>query len=519
MAKLVAEQESPPDPASATEGEDSEWIDSLLHAHRPQEAVDFTHRLLERHSDSARLWRLLARALCDMHQLDQAGRAVERAIALDPEEPLGHVALAEIAHKRGHVAEAIDILGSVVNTHGTTCHAAWFALARVLMVAADWSRLSDVIARSGCADSIGFAMPKGRLLAQHDPSAAIDLWMGLVNDTSQPMGVRWSIGFSAVGLLDREGRYGEAFALAQRLHGGAAVRPDVDALDADVQEQLRLITRVRAERGVSQPTKDLLGIGFVAGLPRSGTTLLEKMLDRHPAMAGIGEYEGIELVRSRLTSKGVWPARLQELGNDAIRDLARLYIMGALARRPRQTKWVLDKSVAAWQSVPAVATILPGAAVVHIARDPRDCAISMFLSPLNPASLGWNQDLSLVRRVIGMERTLMPAALEAFGIPHVSVPYEALVRQPRGAMMSILKLLQLPWDEAVLSPEKSDKVAITLSNEQVRKPISDSSIGRWKNYAFAFDSSWDGLAAAHAWRVDNESARLAALDSGSAPDR
>ena len=113
----------------------------------------------------------------------------------------------------------------------------------------------------------------------------------------------------------------------------------------------------------------------------------------------------------------------------------------------------------------------------------------------------------------------MPAALEAFGIPHVSVPYEALVRQPRGAMMSILKLLQLPWDEAVLSPEKSDKVAITLSNEQVRKPISDSSIGRWKNYAFAFDSSWDGLAAAHAWRVDNESARLAALKTESALHR
>ena len=343
--------------------------------------------------------------------------------------------------------------------------------------------------------------------------------MKSVDEPSLDMGVRWSLGFEAVRLLDRGGRYQEAFSLAQRLHSGAATRPDVDALDADVQEQLRLITRVRAERGVRQPTKDLLVIGFVAGLPRSGTTLLEQMLDRHPAMVGIGEYEGIDLVRSQLTSKGLWPARLQELGNESIRELARLYIMGALARRPRQAKWVLDKSVTTWRSIPALATLLPGAAVVHIARDPRDAAISMFLSPLNPASLGWNQDLSLIRRVIGMERALMPAALEAFGVPHVSVPYEALVRQPRGAMMSIFKLLQLPWDEAVLSPEKSDKVAITLSNEQVRKPISDSSIGRWKNYAFAFDSSWDGLAAAHTWRVDNESARLAALETGSAPDR
>jgi len=203
------------------------------------------------------------------------------------------------------------------------------------------------------------------------------------------MGLRWSIGFQAVRLLDRQKRYQEAFALAQRLHSGAAARPDVDALDADVQEQVRLIARLRAERGVRQPSKELLGMGFVAGLPRSGTTLLEQMLDQHPAMVGIGEYEGIDLVRGQLTARGVWPGRLQELSNESIRALARLYIVGALARRPRQAQWVLDKSVTTWRSIPAVATLLPGAAVIHIARDPRDAAISMFLSPLSPATLGW----------------------------------------------------------------------------------------------------------------------------------
>lgn len=517
MASVLTSERNAPDPTSASEVEVADWIEALLCAHRAHEAAVFAHALLDRDAGSARAWRLLACALCEMHRLDQAGMAIQRALHIDRQEPLAHVALAEIATKRGHVAEAIDILGTVLEKYGKSCSSAWFSLARALMVAGDWDRLGEVIASSGCGESVHMAIPKGRLLARTDEAAAIELWTGFVNDPSEHMGVRWRLGFETVRLLDKQRRFREAFELAQRLHSGVAARPDVEALDADVEEQVRLIARLRAERGVRQPAKELLGIGFVSGLPRSGTTLLEQMLDRHPAVVGIGEYEGIDLVREQLTSRGLWPGRLQELSDEAIRELARLYISGALARRPRKAQWVLDKSVAAWRSIPAVATILPGAAVIHIARDPRDAAISMFLSPLNPATLGWNQDLSLIRRVIGMERALMPTALEAFGLPHVSVPYEALVRHPRGAMMNILKLLQLPWDDAVLSPEKSEKVAITLSNEQVRKPISDSSIGRWKNYSFAFDSSWDGLAASHAWRVDNESARLAALESGSAP--
>lgn len=517
MSHALAHQQDVPDLSLAPEEEVATWIADLLSANRGSEAVALGQSLVVRFPESGRAWRWLASALCSIGQIDSGAIAVERAIRLAPDDPLSHVVLAEIAQKRNHVTQSIEILDSVIHRCGGSCSEAWIALARMLAIAGEWDRLEDVINRSGLTDAPQLAWARARLLARSDATAAIDVMMRSVEDSSCPMGVRWSLGFEVVRLLDRGRRYQEAYELAQRLHSGAAARPDVDALDDDVQEQVRVIARLRAERGVRQPTKDLLGIGFVAGLPRCGTTLLEQMLDRHPAMAGIGEYEGIDRVRAEVVSMGLWPGRLPELENGAIRHLARLYVAGALARRPRQAQWLLDKSVTTWRSIPAVATLLPGAAVVHIARDPRDCAISMFLSPLNPAMLGWNQDLSLIRRVIGMERALMPAALEAFGVPHVSVPYEALVRHPRGAMMSVLKLLQLPWDEAVLSPEKSEKVAITLSNEQVRRPISDSSIGRWKNYAFAFDSSWDGLAASHSWRVDNEAARLAALESQSAP--
>jgi len=49
----------------------------------------------------------------------------------------------------------------------------------------------------------------------------------------------------------------------------------------------------------------------------------------------------------------------------------------------------------------------------------------------------------------------------------------------------------------VLAPHENRRAVFTLSHEQVRRPINAGSIGRWHNYAFAFDGSWDALASAH----------------------
>jgi hypothetical protein len=49
----------------------------------------------------------------------------------------------------------------------------------------------------------------------------------------------------------------------------------------------------------------------------------------------------------------------------------------------------------------------------------------------------------------------------------------------------------------VLSPERNARAVFTLSHAQVKQPINRGSIGRWKNYEFAFDDSWRALASVH----------------------
>jgi hypothetical protein len=361
------------------------------------------------------------------------------------------------------------------------------------------------------------AIYRGLAIESDDPVTAIGVFRSLVDDTSQPVRNRWVAGFHAVRLLDREGRYREAFDLALRLHSAKSRRWDVNALEQDVARQIDFVRRLADHKrfgGPSghrqEPASPSVPIALIAGLPRSGTTLLEHMLDRHSSISGIGEYEGVPRSRDILGSTGLWPGELHNSPLGAIRAAVQVYLGGAVARRRVSAHWMVDKSPQVWNSLPAVAIMLPGAACIRISRDPRDCAISNFLSPMPVETLGWNQDLKSIRRVIAMERALVPDALEAFGIPHVSIVYEQLVAHPKAYMQECLNLMGLPWDDRVLSPQDNTRTVHTLSHEQVRKPINDSSIGRWTNYAFAFDSSWDTLVASHEARSRSEDARLRA---------
>jgi hypothetical protein len=110
---------------------------------------------------------------------------------------------------------------------------------------------------------------------------------------------------------------------------------------------------------------------------------------------------------------------------------------------------------------------------------------------------GWTASLNSIRQLIEAERSIVPGTLEVLEVAHESIFYEDLVDDPSKQAMRCLKRMNLAMDERVLAPENNAKAVYTISHEQVRKPINRSSIGRWKNYEFAFDSSWDPLVAMH----------------------
>jgi hypothetical protein len=308
---------------------------------------------------------------------------------------------------------------------------------------------------------------------------------------SLPATLRRIAGFDAVRMLDADGQYRRAFDLATHLHATTGSPFDLGGLLDDAAMQATMLRRLASPPPARAPA--VHGVSLVVGMPRSGTTLVEQMLDRHPLIGGIGEYDGIRSLGEALVGLGAWPGEIGVVAADEARRMQEAYLAGARLTKRAGATWSFDKSLHTWRWLPAVAAILPGAACIRIERDPRDTAISLFLSNFHPQSFGWTRSLDSIRQVIAAERALAPLALRALGIPHVDLRYEELVDRPREHMERILGLLGVPWDDAVLAPEANTRTVLTLSHEQVRRSINSSSIGRWRNYEWAFGGAWDGV--------------------------
>ena len=443
----------------------------------------------------------LGRAIAQMNlgRIAEADADIEQAVRLSPADPQALLIRGLLDQRLGRIDRAVDSLRRVHQAKVPQAVDAGVALAEVYWFAHRREELKAFIDAGGAwMKDPRAALAVARLRTKDDPEGALAELRAIVARERSPV-LRRVAGFDAVGLLDRMARYREAFDLATSLHADTTPPFDLEGMLQQVRDQAATLDRlaVGGERWITPRVDPVPGVAMVVGLPRSGTTLLEQMLDRHPAVSGIGEYDGVETIGGDLVSMGRWPRGLAATSREALLAVQQRYLAGAGRLRREGAQWTFDKTLRAWRWLPAIAAVMPGTVCFHVARDPRDMAISILLSYFNPVSDGWTAGLASIRRVIEAERSVLPRALEALALPHERIVYEHLVEDPAGHAQRCLSRMGLAMDDRVLAPEANARAVFTLSHEQVRRPINRASIGRWRNYAFAFDGSWDALASAH----------------------
>ena len=458
------------------------------------EAKELAAAVLARNPRDGEAWLATGRCAIALGRLRVAEDALakaaaDRALAGDHRVPFFR-AVAE--HYLGRSSAAIDRLRALIAAGAPNSVDAHCFLVDILHRTGRREEMRALVAAGGpwLADLRGRVLA-ARARAADDRAVAAAELESIARGAGDP-GARRNAGFEAVTLLDALGEYRRAWDLAGFLHQSTTAPFDDYAFREDIALQRQLVGRGKPWFEVRVPPVE--GIALVAGMPRSGTTLLEQMLDRHPRIAGIGEYEGAFAIHESLVGLGVWPNDLRSLQPADAARLAAEYLEGAVARRRAGADWTFDKTLNVWRLLPAVAAVLPGSAFIHITRDARDTAISMHLSNFHPRSWGFTASLDTIRRVIALERALVPQMAALLGLRLVHVRYEDLVAEPEREIRRVLDAMGVPFDPAVLAPEQNARTVLTLSYEQVRRPINRSSIGRWRNYAPAFDASWDALA-------------------------
>ena len=470
-------------------------LDRLLKQGDMAAALHAADELLGQSKRSFPGWLGRAVANLNLGNLADADADIETACRLSPGDLQALLIRGMVDQRLGRIDRAVESLSRVAASKSPQAVEAGVALSEVLWFAHRHDALrARVAAGDAWISDPRAALALARLRAQDDPEGALADFLAIVARERSPV-LRRIAGFDAVGLLDKAGRYREAYDLAARTHADTTPPFDLEGMLGPVRDQRALVEK--GERWITPRVDPVAGVALVVGLPRSGTTLLEQMLDRHPAIAGIGEYEGIDRIGGDLVAMGRWPRGLALAPREALARVQQRYLEGARRLRRPDATWAFDKTLRAWRWLPAVAAVLPDARCLHVTRDPRDMAISIFLSYFHPVTDGWTAGLASIRRVVEAERSILPRALEVLGIPHERLVYEDLVDDPAGHAQRCLARLDLAMDERVLAPEANARAVFTLSHAQVRRPINRSSIGRWRNYAFAFDGAWDALAAAH----------------------
>jgi tetratricopeptide (TPR) repeat protein len=464
-------------------------IERLLRSGDAAEALRVANALLAKAHGSlaGRFGR--ARAVLQLGKVGEADAELDECVRLAPKDPHVRLLRGIVDQRLGRVGRAVDGLRALANGSTPFATEAAIALAETFWFGHRRDELAAMLEAGGpWMRDPRAELAAARLRGQSEPEAAIADLRAIAERAATPL-LRRVAGFEAVGLLDAVGRYREAFELATSLHAATTAPFDLDGLLLEVERQQRDLEagRLRVEPRI-EPVCD---VALVVGLPRSGTTLLEQMLDAHPAIAGIGEYDGIETLADELVATGRYPRSIGAIPSATLAAARDRYRAGARRLARPGATWTFDKTLRAWNRLPAVAAALPGAVCFRIGRDPRDQAISTFLSYFHPIADGWTASLESIRRVIEAERSLVPVALDTLGVRHQSIALEDLVADPGSNASRCLSMLGLEPDARVLRPEENRRTVFTLSHAQVRRPINRAGLGRWRNYEFAFGPSWD----------------------------
>jgi tetratricopeptide (TPR) repeat protein len=227
---------------------------------------------------------------------------------------------------------------------------------------------------------------------------------------------------------------------------------------------------------------------FLISLPRSGSTLLEQMLGRHPQIEAVGELPYIQsMLRSmfelHLRREPISvPALVQRLSPQQMRGLAQDYLERASLHRHSDAPYFIDKLPTNWTNILLIRQILPQARFIEIRRNPMDCCFSNFSHYFGSAHASSFDLVHMARSCVDYWRFMDHLAQTGPG-SMCSIRYEDLIDDPEPALRNVLDYLGLEWDDSLLRFYESSRTVRTPSAEQVRRPLNRKGLDTWKPYA------------------------------------
>jgi Tfp pilus assembly protein PilF len=450
-------------------------------------------------------WAQLARLLAQLGHPARADAALARAIEIGSDDPVVEDVIGVVCSALGDQAAAQQWYARA--TQGDPGNARYHlnlasslmflgrdaeaqrALARALEIAPEHPQAHWLLATSRRATDAGHLAELERLLARPDPPARSLAFLAYAAGKEYEDLERWQ----------------DAFAAFER--GARARRSIIDydeAADAATFDALERTFTPAWLAGVGPGCEDTAPI-FVVGQPRTGTTLIERIIASHSDVHSAGELQQFGLSLRRIVDvEAPGPLSAAVVSAAAHVDPRRLgeaYLAAVAKQRGARPRFV-DKLPVNYLYLPLIAAALPRAKIVHVVRDPIDSCFASYKQLFADAYPHSYDQRELARhhvryrRLMDHWRALLPGRF-------IDVVYEDVVQDIEQQARRLIDYLALPWQDACLEFHRAAAPVATASAVQVREPVHARSVARWRRYREQLAPTIDTLAAAGLVARDN----------------
>ncbi|MDY0021945.1 tetratricopeptide repeat-containing sulfotransferase family protein [Arenimonas caeni] len=427
--------------------------------------------------------------------LGQARARYERALSLAPENQSAWYYLGVLLNEQSEPAEAVRALRRALALRPDDADA-WAELAGVHELSSELDQAGDAV-KSGLQHAPGHPLlniEAARLERRRGDLLGAEARLRRLDPQRMPARVRQQYFYELGNVLDRNQQNDAAFRAFEQGNALAARSVRREAVDGEAffREVAQVADWLDAgapgiEAGAGDGGDTGADLCFLVGFPRSGTTLLDTILDAHPGVRSVEEKPTLEPVVHALRAlPGGYPSALAGLDAGERDRLRRLYRAALAHHGAGDGTLVLDKLPLRTVHAGLVQALFPKARLLFSLRHPCDVVLSNFMQQyaVNEAFVNFYTLADTVRTydaVFGLWEKLRAR----LSLPVGYVRYENLVEAPGAEAEAACRFLGIAWDPATLEADQRNRERgriRTNSYQQVAEPIYRRALGRWQRY-------------------------------------